>query len=82
MRCGVGHSLSLNPRLLWLWCRLAAVALIQVLAWEFPYASGKALKSEKTKKKKKKERKKKEKRRKMRGEKKEYSLLFGELGQD
>ena len=26
--------------LLWLWCRLAAAALIQPLAWELPYASG------------------------------------------
>ena len=23
---------------MWLWCRLAAVALIQPLAWELPYA--------------------------------------------
>ena len=26
-----------------LWCRLAAAALIQLLAWEFPYAAGVAL---------------------------------------
>ena len=25
---------------LWLWCRPAAVAPIQALAWELPYASG------------------------------------------
>ena len=30
--------------LLWLWCRLAAVALIQPLAWEPPYDAGAALK--------------------------------------
>ena len=33
-----------DPALLWLWCRLAAVALIPPLAWEPPYASGAALK--------------------------------------
>ena len=31
--------------LLWLWCRLAAVALIGRLAWELPYAAGMALKT-------------------------------------
>ena len=31
--------------LLWLWCRLAAIALIQALAWEPPYAVGAALKN-------------------------------------
>ena len=31
--------------LLWLWCRLAAVAPIRPLAWEPPYALGAALKS-------------------------------------
>ena len=30
--------------MLWLWCRLAAVALIQPLAWEPPHAVGVALK--------------------------------------
>ena len=39
--------------LLWLWCRLVAVALIRPLAWEPPYAMGVAL--EKTKKKQRKE---------------------------
>ena len=29
---------------LWLWCRLAATAPIQSLAWELPYAVGTALK--------------------------------------
>ena len=38
------------PALLWLWHRLAAVAPIQPLAWEVPYATGVALKSEKKKK--------------------------------
>ena len=37
--------------LLWLWCRLAATALIGPLAWEPPYATGAALKRLKKKKK-------------------------------
>ena len=41
---------------LWLWCSLAAVALIRPLAWGPPYAEGAAL--EKTKKAKKKNNKK------------------------
>ena len=32
--------------LLWLWCRLAATALILPLAWEPPYATPVALKSQ------------------------------------
>ena len=39
-----------DPVLLWLWCRLAAVAPIQRLAWELPYAAGAALKSKQNKK--------------------------------
>ena len=35
-----------------LWRRSAAVALIQPLAWEFPYAAGAALKSKNKKQKK------------------------------
>ena len=38
--CGVGHRRSSDPALLWLWCRPAATALIQPLAWEPPYATG------------------------------------------
>ena len=33
--------------LLWLWCRLAAKALIQPLAWELPYAADVALNKKK-----------------------------------
>ena len=47
MSCGVGHRHRSDPVLLWLWCRWAAVALIQPLAWEFLYATGAALKSKK-----------------------------------
>ena len=35
--------------MLWLWCRQAAVALVQPLAWEPPYATGAALKKQKRK---------------------------------
>ena len=45
MNCGVGHRCGLDLALLWLWCRLAAVALIGPLAWEPPYAVGVVLKS-------------------------------------
>ena len=53
MTCGVGHRLSSDLVLLWLWDRLAAVAWIGPLAWEPAYAMGEALKSKKKKKKKK-----------------------------
>ena len=36
-----------DPVLLWLWCRLAAAALIRPPAWEPPYAEGAALKGKK-----------------------------------
>ena len=42
--CGVGHRPSSDPALLWLWCGLAAPALIGRLAWEPPYAAAVALK--------------------------------------
>ena len=45
MRCGVGGRCGSDPPLLWLWCRPAATALIQPLAWEPPYAADVALKS-------------------------------------
>ena len=38
-----------DPVLLWLWCRLAAVALIRPLAWELPYVAGMAIKNRKQK---------------------------------
>ena len=37
-----------QPTLLWLWYRLAAVALIRPLDWELPCAAGLALKKKKT----------------------------------
>ena len=52
MSCGVGGRHGLDPALLWLWYRLAAVALIGPLAWESPYASGVALKKKERKNKK------------------------------
>ena len=54
MSCGVGCRLGSNTVLLWLWCRLAATALIQPLAWKPPYAAGAALEKAKRQKKKKK----------------------------
>ena len=39
---GVGLRCGSDLVLLWLWCMLAAVAPIQPLAWELPYAAGAA----------------------------------------
>ena len=44
MSYGVGHRCGSYPALLWLWLWLAAIALIQPLAQEFPYATGSAKK--------------------------------------
>ena len=44
MSCGVGRRQFLDLALLWLWCRLVAVAPIQPLARESPCAMGVALK--------------------------------------
>ena len=46
MSCGVGRRQCLDPMLLCLWHRLAAVALIWPLAWELPYAARAALKQQ------------------------------------
>ena len=48
MSCDVGHTCGLDPALLWLWCRMAAAALIRPLAWELPYATSAALKRQNT----------------------------------
>ena len=48
----------MDTELLWLWCRPAAAALIQPLAWELSRVRYVALKCKKEKRKKKKERKK------------------------
>ena len=50
MSYGIGHRLSSELVLLWLW--LAATAPIRPLAWEPPYATGVALKKDKGQKKK------------------------------
>ena len=50
MSCGVGCRHGLDPKLLWLWCRLAAITLIQSLDRGLPYAMGVALKGQKKKK--------------------------------
>ena len=52
--CGVGCRPQVESGVAVLWCRLAAAALIRHLAWEFPYATGVALKSKKRKEKRKK----------------------------
>ena len=54
MSCDVGCRRGSDPTLLWLWCRLAAAAPIQPLAWAPPYAAGAAHKMAKRQKKKKK----------------------------
>ena len=47
MSCGVGPRCGSDPVLLRLWRRLAGAALIGSLAWELPYATSVALKSQK-----------------------------------
>ena len=56
MSCGVSQRCGLDLALLWLWCRLGAIAQIRPLAWEHPYVVGVAIERKK-KKKKRKERK-------------------------
>ena len=51
MSYGVGRRRGSDLMLLWLWCRLATVAVIGLLAWELPYAVGTALKKKNAKKK-------------------------------
>ena len=50
--CGIGLRLSSDLVLMWLWCRLAAAALIRPLACELLYAVSAALKSKRKEKKK------------------------------
>ena len=50
MSCGIGQRRGSDLALLWLWHRPAATALIQLLAWEPPYAASVALKRQKKKK--------------------------------
>ena len=49
MSCGIGLRHSLDPVLLWLWCRQAAAAPIRPLAQEPPHATGAILKRKKIK---------------------------------
>ena len=51
VNCGVGHRHGWDAVLLWLWHRPSAIAPIQSLAWELPYAVSAALKRPKKKKK-------------------------------
>ena len=52
MSCGVGCSRGSDPTLLWLYHRLAAVAPVQPLSGELPYATSVALKNKNKKKEK------------------------------
>ena len=45
--CGIGQRHSLDPVMLWLWGRPAAVSRIQPLAQELLYAAGVAIKRKK-----------------------------------
>ena len=45
--CSVGHRRGLDPELLWLWCTPAAIAPIQPLTRELPFAASTVLKSQK-----------------------------------
>ena len=47
MSSGIGHRYGLDPALLWLWHRPAAVAPVGPQAWKPPYAVGAALKTKK-----------------------------------
>ena len=51
MSYGIGPQCGSDPALLWLWHRPEAMALIQPLVWELPYATPEALKNERKKKK-------------------------------
>ena len=42
MSCAVGRRCNLDLVLLWLWCRLAAIAPIRALVWEPPGATSEA----------------------------------------
>ena len=49
MSCGGGCRCGLDLALLWLWCRPAAAALIQLHVQDLPYAPGIAIKEERKK---------------------------------
>ena len=63
MSCGAGRRCGSDLALLWLWYRLAAVALIRPLVWEPPCAASAALKRQKKKKKEEEEERKRKKER-------------------
>ena len=48
MSCGEGHRRGLDLALMWLRYSLAAMVVIQPLAWELPYAAGTDLNIKKT----------------------------------
>ena len=61
MSCGVGRRGDSDPKMLWLWYRPVATALIRPPAWEPPYAEAVALEKAQKRKKKKRKRKAKKK---------------------
>ena len=52
MSCGGGCRHGSDPALLWLWCRWEAAALIRLLGWEHPHATGAALERQKDRERK------------------------------
>ena len=78
MNCGVDHRPGSDPVLLWLWCRPAATAPIQLLVWKPPYATGcspKKKKKQTLKRKKKKQTLKKKKKKKPAKKKRSVKIL-------
>ena len=47
MSCGISCRCGSDLLLLWMWCSLAAIALIRPLAWVPPYAMDVALRRQK-----------------------------------
>ena len=58
MSSDIGHRCVLDPALLWLWWRLATVALISPLTRELPSALGAAVKKKKKKREREREKEK------------------------
>ena len=73
MSYDIGHRHSSYPLLLWLQFRLEAIASIQRLAWELPYAVGAALKRPKKKKKKRERERERERKQERNGKEKKMS---------
>ena len=77
MSSDIGHRCVLDPALLWLWWRLATVALISPLTRELPSALGAAVKKKKKKKKKREREREREKKEKKKKKKKRMKKIEG-----